>query len=145
MSEDKTWAMRRFRLGRSAAGCRAGLADVVDGLIVEHESNVGMLQREVGGQHAVVRLNDGGGGLEAMGRRKSRACSSCRSQRRETLRRRAKAGASATTHRVENEETLEADALLSKAADGGRGDVNRLLADGVVTHRLVVGRVLAFL
>ena len=33
-------------------------ADVIDGLVVDHESAVGVLQSGVGGQNAVVRLND---------------------------------------------------------------------------------------
>ena len=39
-------------------------ADVVDGLVVNHEGAVGMLQGGVGGQDGVVRLNDRSGDLE---------------------------------------------------------------------------------
>ena len=35
-------------------------ADVVDGLVVDHERAVGVLQRSVRGQDRVVRLNDSG-------------------------------------------------------------------------------------
>jgi hypothetical protein len=39
-------------------------ADVVDGLIVDHESAVRVLQSGVGGQDGVVRLNDCSGDLK---------------------------------------------------------------------------------
>ena len=39
-------------------------ADVVDGLVVDHEGTVGMLQGGVGGQDRVVGLDDGGGDLD---------------------------------------------------------------------------------
>jgi len=35
-------------------------ADVVDGLVVEHDGNVGVLQEGVGGEDGVVGFNDGG-------------------------------------------------------------------------------------
>ena len=35
-------------------------ADVVDSLVVEHNGNIGVLKEGVGGEHGVVRLNDGG-------------------------------------------------------------------------------------
>lgn len=38
-------------------------ADVVDGLVVDHETAVRVLQSGVGGQDGVVRLNHGGGDL----------------------------------------------------------------------------------
>jgi len=38
-------------------------ADIVDGLVVEHNGNIGVFQQRVGGQDGVVWLNDGGGDL----------------------------------------------------------------------------------
>ena len=38
-------------------------ADVVDGLVVEHDGDVGVLEERVGGEHGVVRLDDSGGDL----------------------------------------------------------------------------------
>ncbi len=42
-------------------------ADVIDGLIVDHEGAVGVLQGRVGGQDGVVGLDDGGGHLPKRG------------------------------------------------------------------------------
>lgn len=38
-------------------------ANVVDGFVVQNDGNISVLQQGVGGQHAVVGLNDGGGNL----------------------------------------------------------------------------------
>ena len=38
-------------------------ADVVNGLVVEHDGDVSVLKEGVGGQHGVVGLNNGGGYL----------------------------------------------------------------------------------
>ena len=38
-------------------------ADIVDGLVVDHEGTVGVLQGGVGGEDGVVWLDDGGGDL----------------------------------------------------------------------------------
>jgi len=35
-------------------------ADVVDGLVVEHDGDISVLEEGVGGQNGVVRLDDGG-------------------------------------------------------------------------------------
>ena len=35
-------------------------ADVIDGLVVEHDGDVGVLEKRVGGKDCVVWLNDGG-------------------------------------------------------------------------------------
>ena len=46
-----------------AVNVESPLADVIDGLIVEHESHIGVLKQGVGGEHGVVGLHDGGGHL----------------------------------------------------------------------------------
>jgi len=38
-------------------------ADIVDGFVVQHDSDIGVLQQRVGGEDGVVWLNDGGGDL----------------------------------------------------------------------------------
>jgi hypothetical protein len=38
-------------------------ADVVDGLIVEHEGDIGVLKQRVGGEHGVIGLHNSGGNL----------------------------------------------------------------------------------
>ena len=44
------------------------LADIIDSLIIDHERTIGVLKGGVGGQHCIVRLDDGvsepGGGID---------------------------------------------------------------------------------
>ena len=47
-----------------ALNVQVAAADVVDGLVVDHEGAVGVLQGGVGGQDGVVGLHDGGGHLQ---------------------------------------------------------------------------------
>ena len=47
-----------------AINVQVAAADVVDGLVVDHEGAVGVLQGGVGRQDGVVGLNDGGGHLQ---------------------------------------------------------------------------------
>lgn len=42
---------------------KVATADIVDGLVVDHEGAVGVLKGSVGGENRVVRLNNRGRGL----------------------------------------------------------------------------------
>lgn len=55
---------------------------------------------------------------------------------------RGEAGASATAKGVEDEETLQASALVSQFAKAVQDNVDNLLADGVVASGIVVGSIL---
>ena len=63
VSDEATWAKRRLRLGRSGARCRGAAADVVEGLVVEGERHVRVLEERVRREHRVVGLDDGVGHL----------------------------------------------------------------------------------
>mgnify|MGYP007000217103 len=38
-------------------------ADIVDGLVIKHDGNIGVLEKSVRGKHAIVGLYNGGGNL----------------------------------------------------------------------------------
>jgi len=117
-------------------------ADVVDGLVVEHDGDVGVLKEGVGGEHGVVGLNDGGGDLgggvhgEAeLGLLAVVDGESLEEERSET-------GAGTATNGVEDEEALETSALIGELSDSVEAEVDDLLTDGVVTTGKVVSGVL---
>jgi len=117
-------------------------ADVVDSLVVEHDGDVGVLKEGVGGEHGVVGLNDGGGDLRGgvdgeaeLGLLAVVDGESLEEERAET-------GAGTTTNGVEDEEALEASALVSELSDSVEAEVDDFLADGVVATGEVVGGVL---
>jgi len=124
-----------------ALNVEAATADVVDGLVVEHDGNISVLQQRVGGEHGVVGLNDGGGDL---GRRVDgeTQLGLLAVVNGETLQEeRAETGTGTTTNGVEDEETLETSAVVSELADTVKGQIDDLLADGVVTTGVVVGSI----
>lgn len=100
-----------------------------------------MLKGGVGGQDGVVRLNDGGGNsgsrVDAELELALLAVVDGETLHEES----AKTGTGTTTEGVEDQETLETSAVVGHAADLVNDLVNHLLANGVVTTSVVVGRI----
>jgi len=117
-------------------------ADVVNGLVVEHDGDVGVLEEGVSGEDGVVRLNNGGGDLRGgvdgeseLGLLAVIDGESLEEEGSET-------GAGTATNSVEDEESLETSALIGQLSDSVEAEINNLLTDGVVTTGEVVGGVL---
>jgi len=96
----------------------------------------------VGGEHRVVGLNDGGRhlGRGVDGEAELGLLAIVNGQTLEEQRAETRAGT--TTDGVEDEETLETSAVVSELADAVEGEVNNLLANGVVATGIVVGSIL---
>jgi len=117
-------------------------ADIVDGLVVEHDGDIGVLKEGVSGEDGVVWLNDGGGDLRGWVDGESELGlltvidgESLEEEGSET-------GTGTTTDGVEDEESLETSALIGELSDSVEAEVNNLLTDGVVTTGEVVGGIL---
>jgi len=113
-------------------------ADVVNGLVIEHDGNIGVLKEGVSGQDGVVWLNNGSGNLwgwvdgeselgflsvidgESLKKEgsESRSCSSSDS--------------------VEDQESLESSALIGKLSDSVEAEIDDFLSDGVMASSEVV-------
>jgi hypothetical protein len=117
-------------------------ADVVDSLVVDHEGAVGMLKGGVGGKDRVVRLNDRSCGLR--GRVDAELeLALLAVVHRETLHQQSTETRTGTaTERVEDQESLETTAVVGDTTDLVKHLINQLLADGVMTTSVVVGRIL---
>ena len=117
-------------------------ADVVDGLVVNHEAAVGVLQSGVGGQDGVVGLHDGGsvlrGGVNAEFQLGLLAVVNGETLHQESTETRT----GTSTEGVENQETLETSTVVGNTADLVEDLVDHLLSDGVVTTGVVVGGIL---
>jgi hypothetical protein len=117
-------------------------ADVVDGLVVDHEGAVRVLESGVGGQDGVVRLNNGGSSLgsrvDAELELALLAVVDGQALHKESTETRA----GTTTERVEDEEALETNAVVGNTADLVKDALDELLANGVVTTGVVVGGIL---
>jgi len=124
-----------------ALNVEVSAADVVDGLVVEHDGDVGVLKEGVGGEHGVVGLNDGGGDLGG-GVDGEAELGLLAVVDGETLEEEgSETGTGSTTDGVEDEETLETSALIGELTDAVEAEINNLLTDGVVTTGEVVGGV----
>jgi hypothetical protein len=137
-------------------------ADIVDGLVVNQEGAVRVLNGAVGGEDGVVGLNDGRGEARR-GVNSELQLALLAVVGRETLEEEGtETGASTTAKGVEDQEALERLAVVydiasdmgaSQASNRGRrltsdtadavdDIVDHLLADGVVATGIVVGRIL---
>merc|ERR1719389_1627568 len=113
-----------------------------DGLVVEHDGDVSVLEERMGGQDGVVWLNNSGGDLwgwvdgeTELGLLTVIDGESLEEERSET-------GSSTTTDGVENEETLKTGTLVSKLSDSVETEIDDFFTNGVVTSSEVVGGVL---
>jgi len=117
-------------------------ANVVDGLIVDHEGTVRVLQRGVGREDRVVRLDHGRGHLGRWVDGKLELGLLAIVDREAFHEEGGEPGPSAPSEGVEDEEALKTRALVSQLADPVEDQVHYFLPNGVVTTGVVVGRIL---
>lgn len=117
-------------------------ANVVDGLVVDHEGAVGVLEGGVSGENRVVRLNDGSGNLGCWVDTELELALLAVVDGQALHQESTKAGTGSATEGVENKETLETRAVIGNAADLVEDLVNKLLSDRVVATGVVVRRIL---
>lgn len=117
-------------------------ADVVNGLVVDHERAVGVLKGGVGGENRVVRLNNGGsglrGGIDTELELALLAVVDGQTLHQEST----ETGTGTTTEGVENEEALKTNTVVGDTANLVEDTLNELLANSVVATGVVVGSIL---
>jgi hypothetical protein len=114
-------------------------ADVIDGLVIKDDGDIGVLKKRVSGEDGVVWLNNGGGDLWGWvdGETKLGFLSivdgeSLEEERSET-------GSGTTSDGVEDEETLETSALIGELSDSVKAEIDDFLTNGVMSSGEVVG------
>jgi len=117
-------------------------ADIVDGLVVQHDGNIGVLQQRVGGQHGVVGLNNGGGDLGGRVDGETQLGLLSVVDGKTLQKKGSQTGTGTSSDGVEAEESLESGTVVSQLTDTVQAQVNNLLSDGVVTTGVVVGGIL---
>ena len=113
-------------------------ADVVDGLVIDHEAAVGVLQGGVGCEDRVVWLDHGGGDLRGRVNAELQLALLAIIHGQTLHQQGAKSGTCSTAERVENEETLQTRAVVGDTSNLIQDLVDKLLANGVVTTSIVV-------
>ena len=117
-------------------------ADVVDGLVVDHEGTVGVLKGGVGGEDGVVGLDNGGGDLRGGVDAELELALLAVVDRKTLHKEGTETGTGTTTEGVEDQEALETRAVVGDVANLVEDLVNELLADGVVATGVVVRGIL---
>jgi hypothetical protein len=117
-------------------------ADVVNGLVVDHEGAVGVLKSGVSGEDGVVRLDNGGGDLRSWVDAELKLALLAVVDGEALHEEGTETGTGTTTEGVEDEEALEARAVVGDMAHLVEDLVNELLADGVVATGVVVRGIL---
>jgi len=117
-------------------------ADIIDGLVVEHDGDIGVLKEGVSGEDGVVGFNDGGGDLRGWVDGESELGfltvidgESLEEEGSET-------GTGTSTNGVEDEETLETSALIGELSDSVEAEIDDFTTDGVMSSGEVVGGIL---
>ena len=116
-------------------------ADIIDGLVIKDDGDIGVLKKGVSGEDGVVWLNNGGGDLwgwvdgeTELGLLTVIDGESLEEERSET-------GSGTSTDSVEDEETLETSALIGKLSDSIEAEIDDLFTDGVMSSGEVVSGV----
>jgi hypothetical protein len=117
-------------------------ADVVDGLVINHERAVGVFEGGVSGKNGVVRLDNGCSGLRSRVNTELKLDLLAKVDGQTFHKEGTETRTSSTTERVENKETLKTRAVIGNMSNLVQDLVNQLLSDGVVTTSVVVGSVL---
>ena len=117
-------------------------ADIVDSLVIKHDSDISVLKKRVRRKDRVVRLNNSGGDLRGWVDGESKLGLLSVVNGKSLQKKRTKTGTGTTSNSVEDQETLETSTVISQLPDSVEAQVDNLLSDGVVTTGEVVGSVL---
>merc|ERR1711981_222471 len=129
------------RVGRSL-NIKGSSADIVDGFVVKHDSDIGMLKKRVSGEDGVVWLNNSGGGLGRWVDGETKLGLLVVIDRESLEEEGTKTGSGTTADSVEDEETLETSTLVSELSDSVEAEIDDFFTNGVMTSGEVVGSVL---
>lgn len=117
---------------------KVATADVVDGLVVDHEGAVGVLKSSVGSEDRVVGLDNRGGDLRSRVDTELELALLAVVDGQTLHEESTETRTGTTTERVEDEEALETRAVVCNSSDLVKNLVDQFLADGVVTTGVVV-------
>ena len=116
-------------------------ADIINGFVIDHDGNIGVLEEGVSGEDGVVWLNNGGGDLWGWIDGESELGFFTVIDGKSLEEKGSETGTGSSTDGVEDEETLESSALIGKLSDSVEAEINDFLTNGVMSSGEVVGSV----
>ena len=127
---------------RGSLNIQGASADIVDGLVVKHDSNIGVLEKSVRGKHAIVGLYNGGGNLGTRVNAESKlgllSVVNGKSLGKESSKTRSRT----SSNGVEDEESLKTGTLIGELSHTVEHEINDLLTDGVMSTSVVIRGIL---
>jgi len=116
-------------------------AHIVKGFVIKTEGAVSVLQKGVGRKHVVVWLDNSSGDLRSWGHSERKLGFATIIDGQTLKKKGTKTGSSSTSSGVEDHESLQTCAVVSKLADSVKDKVDDFLTNGVVTTGVVVGSI----
>merc|ERR1719317_1394491 len=116
-------------------------ADIINSLIINHESTIRMLKGSMGGQNSVVRLNNSSSNLRCWVDGKLQLGLFAVVYRQALHKKRSKSRSGSPTKRMEKKKSLKSSALICKLSDSVQDQIHNLLSNGVVTTSIVVSSI----
>jgi len=114
-------------------------ADIIDGLVIKDNGDIGVLKKRMGGEDGVVWLDNGGGDLWGWVDGETELGLLSVIDGKSLEEERSESGSGTSTDGVEDEETLETSALIGELSDSIEAEIDDLLTDGVMSSGEVVG------
>merc|ERR1719181_1409772 len=99
-------------------------ADIINGFVIDHDGDIGVLEEGVSGEDGVVWLNNGGGDLWGWIDGESELGFFTVIDGKSLEEKGSETGTGTTTDGVEDEETLETSALIGKFSDSVEAEIN---------------------
>jgi hypothetical protein len=116
-------------------------ADIVNGFVIDHDSNIGVLEEGVSGEHGVVWLNNGGGDLWGWVDGEPKLGFLTVIDGKSLEEKGSESGTSSSSDSVEDEETLESSALIGELSDSIESFIDDFFTNRVMSSGEVVGGV----
>ena len=116
-------------------------ADIVNGLVIDHDGDISVLEEGVSGEDGVVWLNNGGGNLWGWVDGESELGFFTVIDGKSLEEKGSESGTGSSSNSVEDKETLESCALIGKLSDSVEAEINDFFTDGVMSSGEVVGSI----
>jgi hypothetical protein len=116
-------------------------ADIINGFVIDHDGNIGVLEEGVSGEDGVIWLDNGGGDLWGWIDGESELGFLTVIDGKSLEKEGSETGTGSSTDGVEDEETLESSALIGKFSDSVEAEINDFLTNGVMSSGEVVSSI----
>jgi len=116
-------------------------ADIINGFVIDHDGNISVLKKRVGGEDGVVWFNNGGRDLWGWIDGETELGFLTVIDGKSFEEKGTKTRSSSTTDGIEDNETLETSALIGKFSNSIEAKIDDFFTNGVVSSGEVVGSI----